>query len=143
MRAVSRPSALRVRQQNANALAIVRFLEGHRAIAEVAYPGLESHPDHARAAELFDGFGPVLSFRHADGLDAAEKLLKALELPYVAPSLGGVETLITHPAITSHAGMSPEARTAEGIEDDLVRLVVGIEATEDLLDDFKNALDSI
>ncbi|MCH7232556.1 PLP-dependent aspartate aminotransferase family protein [Glycomyces sp. L485] len=135
--------ALRVRQQNANALAIARFLEGHRAIAEVAYPGLESHPDHARAAELFDGFGPVLCFRPAAGLDAAEKLLKALELPYVAPSLGGVETLITRPAITSHAGMSPEARSAEGIEDDLVRLAVGIEATEDLVDDFKNALDSI
>jgi cystathionine beta-lyase/cystathionine gamma-synthase len=134
--------ALRVRQQNANAMALARFLEGHPRIAEVAYPGLESHPDHARAAELFDGFGSMLSFRPADGVDACERLFKRLELPYVAPSLGGVETLITRPAVTSHAGMSPGARAAAGLSDDLVRLSLGIEAAEDLIADFDQALGS-
>lgn len=132
--------ALRVRQQNANALGIARFLEGHKGIAKVNYPGLESHPDHARAAELFDGFGSVLSFRPVGGVAAADALLKGLELPYTAPSLGGVESLVTRPAVTSHAGMSVAERAAEGIDEDLVRFSCGIEATEDLVADFAQAL---
>ncbi|MEU6857619.1 PLP-dependent transferase [Glycomyces sp. NPDC046736] len=132
--------ALRVRQQNANASALARFLEGHEAIAQVNYPGLESHPDHARAAALLDGFGSMLSFRPAGGVEAAEALLKGLRLPYTAPSLGGVESLITRPARTSHAGMSAEERAAEGIHDDLIRFSSGIESTEDLIADFAQAL---
>ncbi|NUQ87291.1 MAG: aminotransferase class I/II-fold pyridoxal phosphate-dependent enzyme [Glycomyces artemisiae] len=132
--------ALRVRQQGATALALAQFLNGHNAVAEVNYPGLDTHPDHARAAALFDGYGSVLSFRPAGGVEAAEAILKALRLPYVAPSLGGVESLITRPAITSHAGMSPEERAAEGIPDDLIRFSTGIEAAEDLIANFRRAL---
>lgn len=132
--------ALRVRQQGATSLALARFLEGHKDIAQVNHPGLESHPDHERAAALFEGYGSVFSFRPAGGVEAAEALLKGLRLPYVAPSLGGVESLVTRPAITSHAGMSAEERAAEGIHDDLVRFSTGIEAAEDLIADFARAL---
>ncbi|MFC3493223.1 trans-sulfuration enzyme family protein [Glycomyces rhizosphaerae] len=132
--------AVRVKAQNENALALARFLEGHNAIAEVHYPGLESHPDHARAVELFAGFGSMLAFRPAGGLEAAERLLKALTIPYSAASLGGVESLVTRPAISSHAKMTAEERAAAGIGDDLIRFSTGIEATEDLVDDFGRAL---
>jgi cystathionine beta-lyase/cystathionine gamma-synthase len=106
----------------------------------VNHPGLESHPRHARARELFDGFGGMLSFELVGGLEAAERMLARLELPISAPSLGGVETLITRPATTSHSGLSPEDRAKLGIGDGLVRLSVGIEATEDLIADFEQAL---
>ena len=132
--------ALRVRQQGANALALARYLDGHKDIAHVNYPGLASHPDHERAAALFDGFGSVLSFRPAGGVEAADSLLKGLRLPYVAPSLGGVESLVTRPAVTSHAGMSPAERAAEGIDEDLVRFSAGIESAADLVADFARAL---
>jgi cystathionine beta-lyase/cystathionine gamma-synthase len=132
--------ALRVRQQNRGALEIARFLERHPAIARVNHPGLESHPRHARARDLFDGFGGMLSFELAGGLEAAERMLARLELPISAPSLGGVETLITRPATTSHSGLSPEDRARLGIGDGLVRLSAGIEATEDLIADFEQAL---
>ncbi len=132
--------AIRVKAQNANALALARFLEGHEAIAEVHYPGLESHPDHARAAALFSGFGSMLAFRPAGGLEAAERLLKTLTIPYAAASLGGVESLITRPAISSHAKMTAEERAAAGIGDDLIRFSTGIEAAEDLIADFARAL---
>lgn len=132
--------AIRVRAQGENALALARFLEGHKAIAEVHYPGLEAHPDHARAVELFNGFGSMLAFRPAGGLDAAERLLKSLEIPYAAASLGGVESLVTRPAISSHAKISAEERAAAGITDDLIRFSTGIEAADDLLADFEQAL---
>jgi len=132
--------AVRVRHQNQSALQIARFLEGHPAVARVHYPGLESHPRHARARALFDGFGGMLSFELKGGLEAADRLMSRLTLPICAPSLGGVETLITRPATTSHAGMSPEDRLRLGITDGLVRLSVGIEAPEDLIADFEHAL---
>jgi cystathionine beta-lyase/cystathionine gamma-synthase len=131
---------LRVRHQNQSALRIAQFLEDHPAIQKVHYPGLESHPHHSRARSLFDGFGGMLSFELRGDLDAAERLLRRLTLPVVAPSLGGVETLITRPATTSHAGMSAQDRLRLGITDGLVRLSVGIEATDDLLSDFDGAL---
>jgi cystathionine gamma-synthase/cystathionine gamma-lyase/cystathionine beta-lyase len=135
---------LRVRTQNANALALASFLAAHPKVGVVNYPGLESHPDHAVAQELLSGFGGMLSFRVAAGDPAtADALLDALRLPANAPSLGGVETLITRPALTSHAGMSPADREAAGITDDLVRLSVGIEDAQDLIDDFAQALDKI
>jgi cystathionine beta-lyase/cystathionine gamma-synthase len=132
--------AVRVKAQGENALALARFLEGHSAIAEVHYPGLESHPDHARASELFSGFGSMLAFRPVGGLEAAERLLKALQIPYSAASLGGVESLVTRPAISSHAKLTAEERAAVGIPDDLIRFSTGIEAAEDLIEDFGRAL---
>ncbi|MFI7679763.1 trans-sulfuration enzyme family protein [Actinophytocola sp. NPDC049390] len=134
---------VRVRQQNANALALATFLAESPKIAGVNHPGLATHPDHEHARELLSGFGGMLSFRLAGGVAAAEEFMAALTLPAVAPSLGGVETLITRPAVTSHAGMSPEDRVAVGITDDLIRLSVGIEDVEDLLGDFAQALDKM
>lgn len=132
--------AVRVRYQNESALKIARFLEDHPAVAKVNYPGLESHPRYQRARELFDGFSGMLSFELKGGVRAAERFLQKTTLATVAPSLGGVETLVTRPATTSHAGMSPEDRQRLGISDSLVRVSVGIEATEELIEDFDHAL---
>lgn len=134
---------LRVGQQNQNALALAQLLHAHPAIGQVHYAGLPSHPQHQRAASLFSGFGGVLSFTLKGGVEAAEALIERLHLPQHAPSLGGVETLITRPATTSHAGLSPEERAAQGISDSLVRLAVGIEGTEDLCADFIQALEHL
>jgi cystathionine beta-lyase/cystathionine gamma-synthase len=135
--------AVRMRQHNANAQALANFLSSSPKVARVNYAGLPTHPDHAHATELLSGYGGMLSFQLAGGVAAAEVLLSALTLPAVAPSLGGVETLITRPALTSHAGMTPEARAAAGITDDLIRLSVGIEDAEDLIADFADALDKV
>jgi len=132
--------AVRVRHQNESALKIARWLEQHRAVARVNYPGLESHSNHIRACELFDGFGGVLSFELDDGLEAARHFMDRVTIPISAPSLGGVESLITRPATTSHSGMSPAERARTGIGDGLVRLSVGLESSEDLLEDFETAL---
>ena len=132
--------ALRVRHQNQSALRLAQFLENHPAVSQVNYAGLETHPRHARARELFDGFGGVLSFEVKGGVDSAETFIRKTTLPIVAPSLGGVETLITRPATTSHSGMSREDRLRVGITDSLIRVSVGIEATEDLIEDFDQAL---
>jgi cystathionine gamma-synthase/cystathionine gamma-lyase/cystathionine beta-lyase len=135
--------ALRVRAQNASALALASFLVGHPAVSAVNYPGLPSHPDHARAAELLSGYGGMLSLRLRGGDPAAIALLDAVRLPYVAPSLGGVESLITRPATTSHADMSPADRDRLGITSDLIRISVGIEDPNDLITDFAQALDKV
>jgi cystathionine beta-lyase/cystathionine gamma-synthase len=132
--------AVRMKYQNASALQIARFLEKHPAIAGVNYPGLESHPRHQRSRELFDGFSGMLSFEMKGGLEAAQRFMKNTTLPIIAPSLGGIETLLTRPATTSHAGMSPQDRRRAGITDGLIRMSVGIEATEDIIDDFERAL---
>jgi len=132
--------ALRVRHQNQSALKIAEFLERHPAVASVNYPGLESHPRHERARHLFSGFGGMLSFELRGGVEAAQRLLDRVELPISAPSLGGVESLITLPATTSHSGLRAEDRRRLGIADGLVRLSVGIEASEDLIDDLDRAL---
>lgn len=132
--------ALRVNRQNESALKIAQFLENHSAVKKVNYAGLESHPRHQRARDLFDGFGGVLSFELAGGIEAAERLIANTTLAIHAPSLGGVETLITRPATTSHSGMAREDRERLGITDSLVRVSVGIEATEDLIEDFDQAL---
>jgi cystathionine beta-lyase/cystathionine gamma-synthase len=132
--------ALRVGHQNQSALKIAEFLEKHDAVGKVNYPGLASSPYHARARELFDGFGGMLSFELKGGKDAAESFFRRVRLPVLAPSLGGVETLLTRPATTSHLGMSAEDRKRLGITDGLIRVSVGIEATEDLIEDFGQAL---
>lgn len=134
---------LRVRHQNGSALAIAQFLESQPQVEKVNYPGLESHPHHARAQKLFKGFSGTMSFALRGGVEEAERFISKLRLPLVAPSLGGVETLVTRPVKTSHAGMLPADRQRLGISDKLIRLSVGIEATEDLIDDFRQALEGI
>jgi len=132
--------ALRVRYQNDSALRLAQFLEKHPRVSKVNYAGLESHAQYARARELFEGGGGVLSFEVTGGVIAAQRVIERVQLPIVAPSLGGVETLITRPATTSHSGMSPADRARLGISDSLIRVSVGIEAIEDLLADFDQAL---
>ena len=132
--------AVRVRYQNESALRIARFLEQHRQVARVNYPGLETHRQHARARELFGGFGGLMSFELAGGVAAAERFVAGVTIPTCAPSLGGVDTLIVMPARTSHAGMSAEDRARIGISDGLIRLSVGLESTEDLIEDLDRAL---
>jgi cystathionine beta-lyase/cystathionine gamma-synthase len=133
--------AVRVRQQNVSALTLSSVLEDHPAVTRVNYPGLASNSGHERARRLFDGFGGMLSFELAGGASAATRLESALRIPIVAPSLGGVESLVTRPAATSHAGLTAEERREVGVSDGLVRVSVGIEGTGDLVEDFRQALD--
>jgi cystathionine beta-lyase/cystathionine gamma-synthase len=133
--------AVRMKYQNESALAIARFLCNHQAVERVNYPGLDSHPDHERAAELLDGYSGMLSFELKGGLGAAERFMEKTALPVIAPSLGGIETLLTRPATTSHSGMPPDERRRLGISDHLIRMSVGIEAAEDLIADFEQALE--
>ena len=134
--------AVRVNYQNESTPKIARFLERHPAVKKVNYPGLESHLRHHRARELLDGYSGMLSFELVGGVEAAERFIRKTTIPFVAPSLGGVETLITRPATTSHSGMSPEDRQNLGISEGLIRLSVGIEATDDIVEDFDQALRS-
>jgi cystathionine beta-lyase/cystathionine gamma-synthase len=131
---------VRVRHQNRSALEIARFLDGHQAVNKVNYPGLETHPGHERARQLFEGFSGMMSFELKGGLEAAERFMRKTTLPIIAPSLGGVESLMTRPATTSHSGLTPAERQRLGVSDGLIRLSVGIEATEDLIEDFDQAL---
>jgi cystathionine beta-lyase/cystathionine gamma-synthase len=135
-----RTLAVRVRWQNESALRLARFLERHPSVLRVNYAGLESHPRHARARALFDGFSGMLSFELTGGREAAEQFERRVRLPVVAPSLGGIESLVTRPARTSHLGLSPEERRGLGIGDGLIRVSVGLEATEDLIEDFAQAI---
>jgi cystathionine beta-lyase/cystathionine gamma-synthase len=132
--------ALRVRRQNENAGRLAGLLAGHRSVERVHYPGLPEHPGHDRAARLFDGMGGMLSFDLRGGVPAAERFVKALSIPVFAPSLGGCETLVTRPALTSHSSLPPEERKALGITDSLVRVSAGIESGDDLVEDFERAL---
>ncbi len=132
--------ALRLKHQNESSLRIARFLENHPHVTRINYPGLESHPQHERAKELFDGFSGMLSFELEGGPDAVKRFIDSVEIPVIAPSLGGVETLVTQPAKTSHSGMSPEDRETLGITDGLIRVSVGIEDTGEIIDDFRQAL---
>lgn len=137
---------LRMRQHSKNGLALARALEEHPAVARVHHPGLPSHPDHALAARLFadeggdPSFGGMLAFELTGGTDAARRALERVRIASVGPSLGGVETLATRPCTTSHAGLTAEERAALGIADGLIRVSAGIEATEDLVDDFLRAI---
>ncbi len=131
---------LRMAQHNASALAIAERLAQNPAIAKLHYPGLASHPDHARARELFRGYGGMLSFELHGGVAAAERFLSRVRIPLIAPSLGGVESLVTRPATTSHAGMPAAERERIGVTDALIRFSVGIEDTADLVADLEHAL---
>jgi cystathionine beta-lyase/cystathionine gamma-synthase len=132
---------LRMERHNANGQAVAEFLHAHPKVSRVHYAGLPSHPGHARAKALFRGFGGVLSFELKGGVQEAEAVLSRLKLPLIAPSLGGVESLITRPASTSHAGMTPEQRASAGITDGLIRVALGIEDSRDLVGDFRQALE--
>jgi cystathionine beta-lyase/cystathionine gamma-synthase len=132
--------SVRVAYQNRSAFGIASFLEKHPAVKKVNYPGLESHSAHSLAKRMFDGFSGMLSFELHGGVGAADQFIERTRLPIVAPSLGGIETLLTRPATTSHSGLSPEERQKAGISDELIRVSVGIEHTDDVIDDFKQAL---
>ncbi len=131
---------LRMRQQNANALALAGRLAQHPGVERVNYPGLPGHPDHARARELFEGFGGMLSFEPQGGVQAAKRILDRVELPINGPSLGGVETLVTRPVTTSHANLTQDELRRRGISAALIRVSVGIENVDDLIRDFGSAL---
>lgn len=131
---------VRVRRQNDTALALARWLEGRPGVARVLHPGLESHPDHALAREILQGFGGMLAFVLEGGGPAADAFVDALELILVAPSLGGVESLVSQPRFTSHVSLSRAEREARGIPDGFVRISVGIENEEDLRADLARAL---
>ena len=134
---------IRVKAQNQSALQVAQFLQAHPAVSIVNYPGLKNHPNYQLATYLFDGYGGMLSFELHSGIIGAKKLLENLVLPIQAPSLGGVESLITRPAFTTHCGLSKEDRHRIGISEGLIRFSVGIEATSDLIQDFEEALKGI
>ena len=131
---------LRMRAQSAAALELARWLEGHRSVARVFYPGLASHPQHALAARQQKAGGAVVSFEVRGGKQAAWKLIDATRLISITGNLGDVKSTITHPATTTHGRISPEARAAAGIGDGLVRVAVGLEALADLQADLSRGL---
>ncbi|MGB5211390.1 MAG: PLP-dependent aspartate aminotransferase family protein [Gammaproteobacteria bacterium] len=132
--------ALRMERHVSNAGAIANWLEAHPAVTRVIYPALESHPQHELAIRQMRGGGGIVTFFIAGGLDAARAMLERCKIFALAESLGGVESLIEHPAIMTHASVPEARRTALGISDDLIRLSVGIEDPEDLIADLERAL---
>lgn len=133
--------AVRVKQQNASALALAQALESHPRVRKVWYPGLPSHPHHAVARELMTGFGGVVTFAVTGDLASVGRFVDACRIPRIAPSLGGVESLIEQPALMSYFELTTEQREAVGITDDLVRYAVGVEDTDELVADVLRALD--
>jgi cystathionine beta-lyase/cystathionine gamma-synthase len=132
--------ALRMERHNANGMAVARWAEAEPGIARVHYPGLASHPDHEIARRSLDGFGGMIGIEVEGGGEAATRFVGALQLAKLAPSLGGVETLVTEPRHTSHYAMTPEERAANGIRDGFIRISLGIEDADDLIADFAQAL---
>ncbi|HVD69558.1 MAG TPA: aminotransferase class I/II-fold pyridoxal phosphate-dependent enzyme [Actinomycetota bacterium] len=136
--------ALRMDRHGATAMALAEMLEGHEKVERVRYPGLASHPQHAVALkELRHGFGGMMAIEVAGGVEGGQRFCDALELAWVATSLGGTHTLVGHAASTTHRQMDPVARRAAGIADGLVRISVGIEDPEDILDDMARALEKV
>lgn len=132
--------ALRLERSSSNAMALSQRLDAHPAIARVNYPGLKAHPGHDVAKRQMDAFGGMVTIFLKGGLDAAKAMLERVELFTLAESLGGVESLIEHPGIMTHASIPPERRAELGVDDSLVRLSVGVEDLEDLRRDLENAL---
>jgi cystathionine beta-lyase/cystathionine gamma-synthase len=126
-------------QHNTNGMALAEFLSTHPKVKQVIYPGLTSHPQHALAKKQMRGFGGMLSF-DLGSFEAARDVCNRVKLMALAESLGGVETLICHPASMTHASVPPERRQAIGLTDSLVRISAGIEDPADLIDDLKQAL---
>ncbi|MBA2345839.1 MAG: aminotransferase class V-fold PLP-dependent enzyme, partial [Rubrobacter sp.] len=134
--------AVRMRQHEENALAVARFLQDHPQVATVNYPGLPSHPQHELAKRQMSGFSGMVSFTLKGGTEAAYAAVQKTEIFSFAESLGGVESLITHPATMTHAAIPREQREARGVTDGLLRLSVGIEDAEDLVADLEQAIGS-
>ena len=133
----------RIERQQQNAAAVATFLAGHSQVEAVYYPGLASHPGHEIAKRQQDGFGAMLSFELKGGPQTMRRFVEATEVFTLAESLGGVESLIAHPATMTHLGMGAEARAAAGISDALLRLSIGLEGEADLIDDLAQALQQI
>jgi cystathionine gamma-synthase len=131
---------IRMRQQNDNGMAVARFLEEHPRVRRVWYPGLSSHPDYKIACEQMKGFGGVVSFEIDGDMQTTSRFIDGLTIPFIAPSLGGVETLVEQPALMSYFEMTPEDRAAIGITDQLVRMSLGVEDADDLIADLDRAL---
>ena len=131
---------VRMERHCKNAMDIAVFLESHSSIEKVIYPGLKSHPQHNIAKKQMNGFGGMISVVIKGGLESATNFLEKTKLFSLAESLGGVESLIEHPAIMTHASVPPEIREEIGISDGLVRLSVGIESIDDLLEDIESSL---
>ena len=127
-------------RHNENGLRVARWLEAHPRVRRVWYPGLASHPDHAIAARTMRGFGGVVTFELDTDLEGAIRFIDACRIPYIAPSLGGVESLIEMPVLMSFWDVEPAERQALGITDGLVRLSCGIEDADDLIADLEQAL---
>ncbi|HZY63012.1 MAG TPA: PLP-dependent aspartate aminotransferase family protein [Edaphobacter sp.] len=134
--------AVRMKQHDANGRAVAEFFKGHKTVKQVFYPGLKEHPQHELAKRQQTGFGSMISIE-LGSLDHANTFAKSLRLGYLAESLGGVETLICHPASMTHAAVGAEGRARLGITDGLMRISVGIEEVEDIIADFGQALDKI
>jgi cystathionine gamma-lyase len=135
--------AIRVRQQNSNAMALAEFLSRHKKVAEVHYPGLKDHPQHQLAKKQMKGFGGMLSFVVRGTTRDAMKFTESVRVASLAASLGGVETLVSQPYNMTHTQMSAKEREATGIPETLVRVSVGIEDEEDLVSDFEHALAAV
>lgn len=131
---------VRVARHNANGIAFAEWATDAAGIDAVHYPGLASHPDHPTATSLLDGFGGMVGLEVTGGAAAAARMLRRLRVAQHAPSLGGVETLVSEPRLTSHAALTPAQRTALGIPDGFVRVSLGIENVEDIIADFEHAL---
>jgi cystathionine gamma-synthase len=134
---------LRVGQQNATAMAVAQYLETHSKIDRVWYPGLASHPDHSIAVKQMTGFGGVVSFEVRGSLEDTSRFIDALHIPYLAPSLGGVDSLIEQPALMSYYEKTSEERHALGIKDNLVRFGIGVEDVSDIIEDLAQALEVV
>jgi cystathionine beta-lyase/cystathionine gamma-synthase len=135
--------SLRMERHSASALRIARFLEDHPRVERVSYPGLESHPGHAVAKRQMSAFSGMISFELSGGIDAGRTLLNSVRLCRLAESLGAVETMITHPATMTHVDVPRDERIARGLTDGLVRLSVGIEDADDIVDDLSQALEQV
>lgn len=132
--------AVRMERHNRNGTTVAQWCERHPRICRVHYPGLPSHPDHETAARILNGFGGMLGIEVEGGGEAATRFVERLRLCHVAPSLGGVETLVSEPRHTSHAGLTAEDRARIGIADGFVRFSLGIEDAEDIIADIEDAL---
>lgn len=132
--------AVRMARHNENALELAHWISEHPKVNAVMYPGLETHPDHELARSVLDGYGGIVGIEVKGGAPAAGRVLRRLRLASHAPSLGGVETLVSEPRLTSHADLSAADRRAEGVPDGFIRISVGIEDVTDVIADFKRAL---
>ncbi len=139
----TRTLAARMEQHESNAQQIADWLAEHDQVTQVYYPGLEQHPQHDLAREQMNGFGGMLSFEIAGGMDAAETFLTSLDMIPLAVSLGGVESLIEHPASMTHSDVPREVREATGITDSLIRVSVGVEDVDDLIEDLQQGFQAM